>query len=139
VVRPDVAGVRVARAETWLTDASRYFDMPPAEFVAASKERDLALFYLFLAMQECIDLAAHWVADEGWQPADDAGSTFDVLAARGVIEAADAAALRAAAGLRNRIAQGCAMLDYQRVQTEAKEGIPARRSFLHVVARAAGL
>ena len=47
--------------------------------------RDLALFYLFLAIQECIDLAAHWVADGGWPPPDDAGSTFDVLADRGVI------------------------------------------------------
>ena len=34
--------------------------------------RDLALFYLFFAIQECVDLAAHWVADEGWMTPDDA-------------------------------------------------------------------
>jgi uncharacterized protein YutE (UPF0331/DUF86 family) len=113
--------------------------MPPTEFIAATTERDLALFYLFLTIQECIDLAAHWVADAGWQTPDDAGSTFDVLAARGVIESADADALRAATGLRNRIAHGYAMLDYGRVQVEAKEGAPALRRFLDRVAREAGL
>lgn len=139
MIRRDVAGARVARALAWLTDAVRYFDMPPTEFIAATIERDLALFYLFLAIQECIDLAAHWVADAGWQTPDDAGSTFDVLAARGVIESADADALRAATGLRNRIAHGYAMLDYDRVQVEAKEGAPALRRFLDRVAREAGL
>jgi uncharacterized protein YutE (UPF0331/DUF86 family) len=34
-------------------------------FLADPKGRDLSLFYLFLAIQGCIDLAAHWVSDEG--------------------------------------------------------------------------
>jgi uncharacterized protein YutE (UPF0331/DUF86 family) len=70
----------VARATVWLADAARLFDQAPDAFIAATKDRDLAIFYLFLAMQECIDLAAHWVADAGWPPPDDAGSTFDVVA-----------------------------------------------------------
>lgn len=139
MVRRDVAGTRVARAATWLDDASAIFSRPVDEFLAAPKDRDLALFYLFLAIQECIDLAAHWVADAGWQPPDDAGSTFDVLAARTAIPAADAVQLRAATGLRNRIAHGYAMLDYRRVHAEATAGIPVLRRFLDAVARAAGL
>jgi uncharacterized protein YutE (UPF0331/DUF86 family) len=107
--------------------------------VAATKDRDLAIFYLFLAIQECIDLAAHWVADASWGAPDDAGATFDVLAERGAIDRGLADTLRAAAGLRNRIAHGYAMLDYPRVQTEALAGIPALRRFLDAVAREAGL
>lgn len=139
MVRPDVAGARVARATAWLADAARLFDQAPDAFIAATKDRDLALFYLFLAIQECIDLAAHWVADAGWAPPDDAGSTFDVLAERGAIDRTLADTLRLASGLRNRIAHGYAMLDYRRVQTEAQAGIPALRAFLEVVARQAGL
>jgi uncharacterized protein YutE (UPF0331/DUF86 family) len=139
MVRRDVAGARVARAATWLDDASAILGRPADEFLAAPKDRDLALFYLFLAIQECIDLAAHWVADAGWQPPDDAGSTFDVLAARTAIPAADADQLRAATGLRNRIAHGYAMLDYRRVHAEATAGIPVLRRFLDAVAHAAGL
>ena len=139
MVRPDVAGVRLARATTWLGDAERLFNQPPESFVASLTDRDLALFYLLLGIQECIDLAAHWVADAGWGPPDDAGSTFDVLADRGAIDRDTADQLRLAAGLRNRIAHGYALLDYRRVQTEALAGIPALRSFLARVARTAGL
>jgi uncharacterized protein YutE (UPF0331/DUF86 family) len=125
MVRPDVAGVRVARATTRLDDALRLFDRPPEVFEAAVKDRDLALFYLFLALQECIDLAAHWVADAGWGSPDDAGSTFDVMADRGAIPRELATTLRQGVGLRNRIAHGYAALDYQRVRAEALRDIPA--------------
>lgn len=139
MVRRDVAGARVARATAWLADAARLFDQGPDAFVGAIKDRDLAMFYLFLAIQECIDLAAHWVADAGWAPPDDAGSTFDVLAERGAIDPTLSDRLRQASGLRNRIAHGYAMLDYRRVQVEAQAAIPGLRVFLDVVARQAGL
>ena len=139
MVRAEVAAARVARAQAWLAEAEGLFSLPPEEFVADRRGRDLALFYLFLAIQECIDLAAHWVADEGWVPPDDAGSTFDVLADRGVIARPVAEGLRGAAGLRNRIAHGYAMLDYRRVQEESRKGIGPLRVFLEAVASAAGL
>ena len=139
MVRPDIAAARIARAQAWLTDAAEIFERPADEFLVAIKDRDLALFFLFLAIQECIDLAAHWVADASWVPPEDAGSTFDVLAQHGGIDANAADALRKAVGLRNRIAHGYAMLDYRRVQGESREGIPALRMFLDAVARAAGL
>lgn len=41
--------------------------------------------------------------------------------------------------LRFEIARGYAMLDYRRVQREAREGLPVIRVFLDKVARAAGL
>jgi uncharacterized protein YutE (UPF0331/DUF86 family) len=139
MVRRDIAGARVARAATWLDDASRLLDQPAESFVEALKDRDLALFYVFLAIQECIDLSAHWVADAGWGAPEDAGSTFDVLAERQAIDRDLADRLRLAAGLRNRIAHGYAMLDYRRVQSESQAGIPALRRFLAAVTREAGL
>jgi uncharacterized protein YutE (UPF0331/DUF86 family) len=139
MVRPEIAAARVARAQAWLAEAESLLAPPPDEFVADRRGRDLALFYLFLAIQECIDLAAHWVADEGWAPPDDAGSTFDVLADRGVITRPVADGLRGATGLRNRIAHGYAMLDYGRVQEESRRGIGPLRVFLEAVASAAGL
>jgi uncharacterized protein YutE (UPF0331/DUF86 family) len=139
MVRAEVAAGRVARAQVWLADAESLFALPPDEFVADRRGRDLALFYLFLAIQECIELAAHWVADEGGAPPDDAGSTFDVLADRGVISRSVADGLRTAAGVRNRIAHGYAMLDYRCVQEESRKGIHPLRVFLEAVAAAAGL
>jgi uncharacterized protein YutE (UPF0331/DUF86 family) len=109
-----------------LNDAASRLLSPLDAFVADSKERDLALFYLFLAIQECIDLAAHRVADEGWGEPDDAGSAFDVLAEHGVIDRETATGLRGAAGLRNRIAHGHALLDYERVHWPG--GLPSSAS-----------
>jgi uncharacterized protein YutE (UPF0331/DUF86 family) len=101
--------------------------------------RDLASFYLFLAIQESIDLAAHWVADEGLAPPEDAASTFDVLASRGLIEPRAADELRAAAGLRNRIAHGYSEIDHERMRAEAARGLRSLREFLLAVSRASGL
>lgn len=139
MVRRDVAMNRIGRAAAWLNDADRWFGMDAEQFRAATKERDLAIFYLCLALQECIDLAAHWVADAGWGVPDDAGSTFDELADRGAIPRELGDRLREGVGVRNRIAHGDALLDYSHVQAEALIGIPALRSFLAIVGQAAGL
>lgn len=139
MVRRDVVAAKVGRARAWLNDAAALLVKPLDVFLADPKGRDLSLFYLFLAIQECIDLAAHWVADEGWGEPDDAGSAFDVLSDRGMVDRETATALRAAVGLRNRIAHGYALLDYGRVHREAQTGIPALRNFLVVITKAAGV
>jgi uncharacterized protein YutE (UPF0331/DUF86 family) len=139
VVRPDVVAAKTGRARAWLNDAGATLLGSIDAFQADPKSRDLSLFYLFLAIQECIDLAAHWVSDEGWGEPDDAGSAFDILADRHVIDRDVATALRAAVGLRNRIAHGYAFVDSGRVHREAQSGIPALRSFLAAAAAAAGL
>lgn len=83
MVRPDVAGRKVARAARWLDDAESILSRGREELARDAASRDLAAFYLFLAIQECIDLAAHWVIDDGLAPPEDAASAFDVLAERG--------------------------------------------------------
>ncbi len=97
--------------------------------------RDLASFYLLLAIQEAVDLAAHWVSDAGWPPPADASSTFDLIAARGGIECDLAVRLRAAVGLRNRIAHSYADVDHARLRREFQEGTDALRRFFASVAR----
>ena len=139
MVRPDVAARKIARASAWLDDAEAILSRPVEELAAAAKDRDLAAFYLFLAIQESVDLAAHWVADAGWMVPDDAASTFDVLADRAAIDRGLATSLRLATGLRNRIGHGYALLDHRRLHAESQEGIPALREFLTAVATTAGL
>jgi uncharacterized protein YutE (UPF0331/DUF86 family) len=134
MVRRDVASAKIARAAAWLEDATTRFGDDVDTFAIDRERRDLAIFYLFLAIQECLDLAAHWVADAGWGPVDDAASAFDELADRGAIARDLADPLRGAAGLRNRIAHGYAMLDYKRVHREAVAGLGSLRAFLTAVA-----
>lgn len=138
MVKRDVVASKVTRATAWLNDASVSLLGSLDDYESDEKGRDLALFYLFLAVQECIDIAAHWVADDRWGEPDNAGAAFTILAERGVIDRPTAAALRAATGLRNRIAHGYAMLDYARVHREAQTGVPALQRFLLATSEAIG-
>lgn len=139
MVRREVASRKIARAVAWLDSVEALLDRPLDRFLDDTLGRDVAAFHLMLAIQECVDLAAHWVADAGWPPPDDAGSAFDVLADHRVIGRPTADALRAATGLRNRIAHGYSLLDHRRLHADAREGLPQLRSFLAAIARAAGL
>ncbi len=139
MVKVDVVSRKVARASSWLNDAEGILSRPAEEFLADVKSRDLATFYLFLAIQECIDLAAHWVSDAGWDVAEDAGATFDLLAERDAMDQDLAMALRGAVGLRNRIAHGYASVDHARVKEEYRGGVEALRCFLSLVTSEAGL
>ncbi|HSC28330.1 MAG TPA: DUF86 domain-containing protein [Vicinamibacterales bacterium] len=135
----DLVARKIARARQWVADAEARVRQPRDVFLASIEARDLATFYIFLAVQEVIDLGAHWVADEGWGTPDDAGGTFDILASRGAIPVDLADGLRAAVGLRNRIAHGYATIDHERLHQEATAGISNLRDFLSRVASAAGL
>jgi len=139
MVKPDLAFKKIGRAKGWLDDAEASLSRPAEEFLADVKSRDLATFYLFLAIQECIDLAAHWVADAGWKVPDEAGAAFDLLAEHGELDRDLAVALRGTVGLRNRIAHGYASVDHQRVHQEYRSGAVALRKFLSLVMSEAGL
>jgi len=137
MVRADVARRHLARANARLEQAAALLDRPVAQFVDDVQGRDLASFYLLLVIQEAVDLAAHWVSDAGWPMPTDAGSTFDLIADRGGIDRELAARLRAAIGLRNRIAHGYADVDHARLHREFQEGADALRRFFAAVAGAA--
>lgn len=139
MVKPDVVAHKVARAHARLDQAEVLVSRPLEEFINDAEGRDLASFYLLLAIQEVIDLAAHWVADAGWSPPTDAASTFDVLASQGALDPDLASRLRAAAGLRNRIAHDYAGVDPARLYTEFSAGVEPLRRFLVAVAAEAGL
>jgi uncharacterized protein YutE (UPF0331/DUF86 family) len=139
MVRRDVVAQKVAAAQARLAAADPIFAKPRDEFLATDTDRDVAMFYLFLAIQECIDLAAHWVVDEEWGPPEDAGDSFDILRDKSVLDADLARALRSATGLRNRIGHGYGFLDPGRTHDEYPEGSKALRRFLSIVADAAGI
>ena len=130
MVRHEVAARKIAIATSRLDQVEEILAQPFEVYQADAASRDLAAFYLFLAIQECIDLAAHWVSDSSWPPPETAAGTFDLLADQGVIERQLANAMHGAIGLRNRIAHGYALLDHERIYRESREGLPQLRKFL---------
>ncbi len=130
---------KLARAVAWLDDVERRLGGGAAAFAADADNADLAAFHLQLALQECVDLAAHWVAAEALPPPASAAATFDALAVAGRLDPALAGTMRGATSLRNRIAHGYGDVDLARLHREASEGLPSVRRYLAAVAAAAGL
>lgn len=96
---------------------------------------DLVSFNLMLAVQACLDVASHLIADEGWPPATDLAGSFRRLGEEGVLNTETADALARAAGLRNVVAHAYGRADAKRVFAGASEGLEDLERFAAEVAR----
>ena len=97
---------------------ARVRDVLPAsagEFLADRTAREVVTLNVFVAVQESIALATHWLADAGWAVPQTHADVFAALAAHGIIDTPLAERLRAAAGLRNLIAHQDGVIDFERI------------------------
>ena len=95
----------------------------PAAFLADRTAREIVVLNLFVGVQECVALASHWLADEGWSVPSEYRALFRTLAEHGVIAAVLAERLGAAAGLRNLVAHRYGILDWERIYAIAEEDL----------------
>ena len=95
----------------------------PDAFLADRTVREVVVLNLFVALQECMSLATHWLADEGLDVPPTYGDVFRRLGERGVIPTALAARLAAASGFRNLVAHRYGALDWSRVHTVARDSL----------------
>jgi uncharacterized protein YutE (UPF0331/DUF86 family) len=84
---------------------------------------DLVAFNLMLAVQSCLDLASHLIADEGWEAATTFAAAFERLADHGVIAPDTARAMGEAAKFRNFVAHGYVLVDPARIFAAATDGL----------------
>ena len=96
--------------------------------------REVVTLNLFIALQETIALAAHWVADQGWSVPQSHGEVFTVLGERNVIDDDLARRLCAAAGLRNLIAHQYGVLDTDRIFAIASSDLDDLHVFCQQIA-----
>lgn len=129
MVDPSVLARRVAS----IRDATaRVRDVLPPElagFLADRTAREVVALNLFVGIQECIDLAAHWISDEGWDVPGGYAELFRMLATHGVIDPGLAQRLVAASGFRNLMAHRYGALDFARVYDIARSGTADLEAF----------
>ena len=109
----------------------------PGELVDFERDRtvrEVVVLNLFVALQGCLDLASHWVSDEGWDVPTSYGALFEMLADNGVIDAALARRLVAASGFRNLVAHQYGALDWRRVHSIARDGTADLEAFCAALA-----
>jgi uncharacterized protein YutE (UPF0331/DUF86 family) len=111
----------------------------PSAFASNRTIREIVVLNLFVALQECVSLATHWIADDGLDVPPSYGEVFRRLGDRGVIEATLAERLAAAAGFRNLVAHRYGVLDWNRVYFMAREQLDHLLAFCDkLVDRASG-
>jgi uncharacterized protein YutE (UPF0331/DUF86 family) len=132
VLAEKIAAIRdaVARIREVLPSSSE-------ELAADRTRREVVVLNLFVALQESLGLATHWLADEGLDVPQAYAEVFRRLGERGVLDPALAARLAAAAGLRNLIAHRYGALDWRRLHELATTRLEDLLAFCEVLARRA--
>jgi uncharacterized protein YutE (UPF0331/DUF86 family) len=99
--------------------------VPPDETTFATDRtvREVVVLNVFVALQESVSLAAHWLADAGLDVPPTYADVFRRLGDRGVISPELANRLAAASGFRNLVAHQYGALDWARVHTIALHGL----------------
>jgi uncharacterized protein YutE (UPF0331/DUF86 family) len=107
----------------------------PERFAEDRTAREVVVLNLFVALQPCLTLATHWLADEGRNVPDNYRDVFRVLAERSVIETGLATRLGVAAGLRNLIAHRYGALEPARIHAIASSDLDDLLDFCTQLAR----
>ena len=85
-------------------------------------------------IQDCLDLAAHWLADAGWEMPETYADVFESLARHGVIPREIAERLKGAAAFPNLVAHQYGVLDWARVHGLATSELGDLDAFCAILA-----
>lgn len=115
--------------------------LPPAcdAFRADRTAREIVILNLFVALQECLALAAHWLSDAGMGVPHSYGQVFLRLGEQGIVDPGLAARLAAASGLRNLVAHRYGALDLDRIHEIASTRLEDLLALCETLARRASL
>ena len=134
VVDSALVAARVATVRDATSRIRSVLPRSPDDFLKDRTTREVVTLNLFVAIQACLDLAAHWLADAGLAVPATYGEVFAALAVHGVIPHALADRLAAAAAFRNLVAHQYGALDWTRVHAVAVSGLDDLEAFCAALA-----
>jgi len=102
-------------------------------FKKDNNSQDILLFNLTQAIQNCIDIAAHIVSDEGWGVPGTQSEIFDILTDKGLISKDFAGRLISMVGFRNRVVHEYEKLDLEIVYKVWQERLRDAEEFAFAV------
>jgi uncharacterized protein YutE (UPF0331/DUF86 family) len=101
MVDQEIFSRRLEALHGYLEKLRAFLEADESEFVREPALYDLAERYLHLAVEACLDLANHWIADQSLATPDANRDTFTVLEGAGELSPEIAEKLRGWAGFRN--------------------------------------
>jgi len=137
VVDATVAAAKVGAIRDAVVRIRQVLPPEPGAFEADRTTREVVILNLFVALQETVSLATHWLADAGLDVPGSYREIFLALAERGKIPRDLAQRLAAAAGFRNLVAHQYGVLDPGRVHAIASKELGDLLDFCEIVSREA--
>ena len=113
MVDSEIFSRRLDALEGYLDRLRRLGEAPEPDYLAEPGIHDLAARYLHLAVEASIDLANHWIADQGLRTPDSNRDTFTVLEEAGEVDATLAERMRGWAGFRNVLVHDYITIDHR--------------------------
>ncbi|MCL6613811.1 MAG: DUF86 domain-containing protein [Firmicutes bacterium] len=121
MVVPDVVASLLGSLRQYIKELQAEQNVSYEQFVADLHLRRFVEHTLQIAIQSCLDIAAHLIAEEGWREFADYRDAFTVLAENGVVPAEFLPTLHRMAQFRNLMVH-----QYARIEPEAVYGILTR-------------
>lgn len=134
MVDRDVVAAKLAQLSEHIARVRKACPATADELRTDQDRCDLVAFNLMLAVQDCLDVASHIIADEGWPTATTLAEAFRRLGDEDVLSERVADALTRAAGLRNVVAHGYAGVDVGFVHRGATAGLADLEAFAAAIA-----
>ena len=96
-------------------------------------------FNLHIAVESCIDIAAHIISENGWGVPGSASEMFYLLEDKDILEPALTERMIKAVGLRNLIVHEYGEIDLKRLFTTVRDDLKDITAFLSVIFRKLGI
>jgi uncharacterized protein YutE (UPF0331/DUF86 family) len=129
VVNPDVVARRLLVLNECLTELSRPDAGNPSRLASDAVLRAAVERWLQLAIEACVDIATHAIADEGWTPPATGRDAFLVLAGHARLPLELAQRLGYAVGMRNILVHDYVTVDLVRLAATVRNDLGDLREF----------
>ena len=139
MVNRDVVVAKIAHIRESLNRLEEKQEISANHFLKDKDTQDIVLFNLQIAIQGCVDIASHIIADNDWGVVENLGGLFDTLARKKVISIKTKKTMRKMVGFRNLIVHEYASLNMSLVYTLLKENLNDFNLFLREISRYARL
>ncbi len=138
MVDRNLVAAKIATVRDATTRVRSVLPASSGEFAKDRTAREVVILNLFVAIQGCLDLAAHWLADAGWDVPATYGDIFSALVEHGDLAGELADRLISASGFRNLVAHQYGALDWARVYAIASSDLDDLEAFCAALAQRSG-
>lgn len=135
MVDVDLLKMKIAQLADYFKDLQESQSVTLNEFRSDKKIRRYVERTLHLAIECCLDIGSHIIADNGWREPVDNKDIFAVLGENGVLSKDLLPKLQKMAGFRNVLVHDYAKIDPEIVYTVLKQNLLDFQEFITAVTR----